>query len=191
MIKRSKINQFKRVKTPQMDDGARERRVNRASALVQKFGKNVRMIERAVFQDESDFPLQIPMNSQNNRVYHKGKKADIPEKNLCHEGNRQTEKVMVSAALTWYGVTKPFFVNRRGVKVNGQNYLQHLKKELFPAINRVYPRNDWIYVQDGAPSHRSNLVQNFLDETICFYVRIGLIQFILFGVPIPGILSDA
>ena len=42
----------------------------------------------------------------------------------------------------------------------------HLKKELFPAINKVYPRNDWIYIQDGATSHTSNLVQDFLQQTI-------------------------
>ena len=27
-------------------------------------------------------------------------------------------------------------------------------------------RNDWIFVQDSAPSHRSNLVQDFLYETL-------------------------
>ena len=166
MVKRSKINNFKRVQTPQMDDGARGRRVNRAVGLSKKFGKNPRMIERAVFKDESDFPLQIQMNKQNNRVYSKGKKSDIPVENLCHEGNRQSKKVMVSAALTWHGATKPFFVNSGGIKVNGPNYLQHLKKELFPAVRKVYPREDWIFIQDGAPSHRSNLVQDFLQENM-------------------------
>ena len=40
------------------------------------------MIERAVFQDESDFPLQIPLNNQNNCVYFKGQKNDVPNENL-------------------------------------------------------------------------------------------------------------
>ena len=62
--------------------------------------------------------------------------------------------------------TQPFFVNNRGMKVNAKNYLNHLKKELFPTIEEVYKRNDWIFVQDGAPSHRSNLVQEFLEETM-------------------------
>ena len=30
---------------------------------------NPRMIERAVFLDKSDFPLQIPIKNQNDRVY--------------------------------------------------------------------------------------------------------------------------
>ena len=67
------------------------------------------MIERAVFQAESDFWLQIATNSQNDPFYFKGQKKDVPNKNLSHQTNRQYIKVMVSAALTWFGVTKPLF----------------------------------------------------------------------------------
>ena len=45
-----------------------KRRVECAGYLLEKFETNPRMIERAVYQDESDFPLQIPMNSQNDCV---------------------------------------------------------------------------------------------------------------------------
>ena len=34
------------------------------------------MIEPTVFQDESDFPLQIPRNSENDCAYFKGQKKD-------------------------------------------------------------------------------------------------------------------
>ena len=44
----------------------------RAGCLLEKFKSNPRMIERAIFQDESDFLLQFPINIQNNRVYFKG-----------------------------------------------------------------------------------------------------------------------
>ena len=90
----------------------------------------------------------------------------MPAQNLCHEGNRQTKKVMVSAALCWFGVTKPFFVNRKGFKVDGPNYVKHLKNELFSAIKKIYPRDDWTFIQDGAPSHQSKLCQSFLDEKL-------------------------
>lgn len=166
IIEKKGINQFKRVKTPQMNEGTRIRRIERAAGLIEKFKNNPRMIERAVFQDESDFPLQIPLNSQNDRVYHKGKKQDVPDKNLYHHTNRHSVKVMVSAAFTWHGVTRPIFVNKQGLKVNAKNYRDHLKNKLFPAINKVYPRQNWIFIQDGASSHTSNLVQDFLRETI-------------------------
>ena len=87
IIEKKGINQFKRVRTPQMNEGTRKRRVERADGLFEKFKTNPRMIERAVFQDKSDFPLEIPLNSQSNRVYHKGKKQDVPDKNLYHPTN--------------------------------------------------------------------------------------------------------
>ena len=166
MVKRKGYKNYKRMKTPSMNDGTRKRRVERSTSLFEKFRKNPRMIERAVFQDESDFPLQIPNNPQNNRVYSKSEKKDIPHENLFHPCNRQSVKVMVSAGLTWHGVTRPIFVGKQGVKVNAINYKKHLEKQLFPAIERIYPRNDWIFLQDGASSHTSNLVQEFLNETI-------------------------
>ena len=69
IVREKGIKQFKRLKTMQMNDSTRKRRIERASNLLEKFQKNPRMIERAVFQDESDFPLQIPLNNQNDRVY--------------------------------------------------------------------------------------------------------------------------
>ena len=57
-------------------------------------------------------------------------------------------------------------VSREGLKVSAWNYESHLKRELFPAIKKVYPRDDWILIQDGATSHTSNRVQRFLNETI-------------------------
>ena len=72
MIKRKGITQFKRLKRLSMNDATRKRRVERAGCLLEKFETNPRMIERAVFPDESDFPLEIQINSQNDRAYFKG-----------------------------------------------------------------------------------------------------------------------
>ena len=166
MIKASEINQFKRMSEPRRDEGALERRTRRANGLVERFEKNPRSIEKLVWQDEKDFPLEVPLNRQNNRVYYKGLKRDIPAKNLFFQTKKMCKKVMVSAALTWQGATKPFFVNKKGIKVNAVNYHKHLKRELFPAIENLIKRDDWIFIQDGASSHTSNLVQNFLKEEL-------------------------
>ena len=167
MIKKSKINQFKRMREPDREEGTVQRRTERAVNLCNNlFAKNPRYIEKIVWQDEKDFPLQVPLNPQNNRVYFKGKKRDVPNKNLFFKSKKQCKKVMVSAALTWYGVTKPFFVNQRGLKVNAVNYHRHLKRELFPAIKKTVNRRDWIFAQDGASSHTSHLVQDFLKKEL-------------------------
>ena len=95
-----------------MNDPTEKRRVEHASCLLEKFELNPQMTEHAVFQDESDFRLQIPINSQNDRVCFKGQKKDVPDENLSHQINRNSVKVMVSAALTCLRVTKPLFVNK-------------------------------------------------------------------------------
>ena len=55
---------------------------------------------------------------------------------------------MVSAAISWYGVTKPYFIKNNGIKVNKENYSRHLPKELFPAIEKVVKCDNWIFSQD-------------------------------------------
>ena len=72
---------------------------------------------------------------------------------------------MVSACITWYGATKPFFVNK-GLKVNAKRYKTHLEKELLPNIESMMKRKDRIVIQDSAPSHWANLVQDFLPENL-------------------------
>jgi len=166
MVKRRKLNQFKRMKTPRMSDVTRKRRRSRAGMLADRFEKNPRLVEKCVFQDEKDFTLEVPTNAQNNRVYGKGGKKDVPDDNLFHHMNRQSKKVMVSACLSWNGATKPFFVNSGGVKVNANSYKNHLEKELLSSISNLFAYNKWTFLQDSAPSHGSNLVQNFLQEKL-------------------------
>ena len=133
IINENGINQFKRLQTPSSNEGTRKRRLSRAESLVEEL-TNPRKIERFVFQDEKDFPLEVSINKQNNRVYYKGRKSDVPLERLCHQSKRLTKKVMVSAGLSWFGATKPFFVNDGGLKVDSVRYVKHLRTELFPAI---------------------------------------------------------
>jgi transposase len=160
--KKIQLNVSKRLKSTKVSNAARLRRQERSQKLAQRFSKDKRACERLVFQDEKDFPLQVPVNTQNNRVYHRGLKKDIPPAHLFAESNRQSLKLMVSAGLTWHGVTKPFFVNEEGLKVNGPRYLAHLQQDLLPAIREVYPRENFIFVQDSAPAHASNVVKNYM-----------------------------
>ena len=48
------------------------------------------------------------------------------------------------------------------LKVNAKTYKKHLEKQLFPEVDRLMNGTSWIFLQDSSPSHRSNLVQNFL-----------------------------
>ena len=37
---------------------------------------------------------------------------------------------------------------------------------MFPAIKKLVKRDYWIFIQESAPSHQSNLVQDFLEKTL-------------------------
>ena len=143
-----------------------------AGSVTERFESNIHMIAKTVWQDEKDFTLEVPVNLQNDCVYGKGKKSDIPGEYLFSLTNKMSKKVTVSAAISWYGVTKSLFVNNNFIKVNKENYCRHLRKELFPAIRKVVKRDDWIFAQEGAPSHRSHLVQNLLKTKVkCRFIR--------------------
>ena len=50
---------------------------------------------------------------------------------------------MVSAVITWNGVSHPFFIGGNGIKVNAVSYLKHLRDDLIPAVEAMYPNKDF------------------------------------------------
>ena len=77
---------------------------------------------------------------------------------LYSKGNKFSKKVMVSTAISWKGVSQPFFIGGNGIKVNGASYQKHLRDDLIPAVEAMYPNKDFTFVQDSAPSHHANQV---------------------------------
>ena len=134
-----------------MSEETRNRRETRACSLRERSESNIRMMGKTVLQDEKYFTLEVPVNLQNDRLYDKGKKSNIPDDHLISSTYNMSKQVMLSAAISWYGVSIIFLVNNNGIKVNKESYYRHLRKELFPAIEKVIKRDDWIFAQDGAP----------------------------------------
>ena len=122
------------------------------------------MIEKTVFQDKKYFTLGVTVNLQDDDG--EEKKSDIFHENQFSLTKRMFQKVIVSAAISWYGVTKPFFINKNGVKINRGNYCQHFLKKLFSTIEIAVKRDDWIFAQDKALFHQSHLVQGFLRNNL-------------------------
>ena len=81
MKKRRGLKQFKRLKTTIMSSGTQERRTKRDGALADKFRKS-RSVEKWVWQDEKEFTLDAPLNSQNSRVYGFENKDNIQDNRL-------------------------------------------------------------------------------------------------------------
>ena len=119
-----------------------------------------------MFQDEKDSSLQVLTNHQNNQVYFNGPKKDMQPECLYREGNKFLENVMVSAVMTWKGVSQPLFIGGNGIKVNRASYMKHLHDDLIPDVEAMYPNKDFTFMQDSDPSHRANQVQNFLKQKL-------------------------
>ena len=144
MVKSSGTNSFHRDWSTEIKVDVKVCRYVRAMLFVDRFPP--RFIKKLVFQDETDFPLAVPTNRRNNRVFFKGKKSEIPSNRLYHPGKRQSVKLMVSCGLSWNGITEPFFLDPAVEKVNEVVYTNHLKSQLLPAIDKLYPSKDYIFV---------------------------------------------
>ena len=92
-----------------MSSGTQERRTKRAGALADRFRKS-RSVEKCVWQGEKDFTFDVPLNSQNSRVFGFENKDNIQDNSFSHHTNRQSKKVMVSACVTCY---KAVFCERK------------------------------------------------------------------------------
>ena len=57
-----------------------------------------------------------------------------------------------------------FFIDPQITKVNQKTYIDFLKTSLLPECRRLYPDNNFIFLQDSAPSHRAKATQNFLPD---------------------------
>ena len=71
---------------------------------------------------------------------------------------------MVSAGVSWNWKTEIFFIDPQKTKVNQKTYIDFLKTSLLPECRCLYPDNNFVFMQDSAPSHRAKATQNFLRD---------------------------
>ena len=90
---------------------------------------------------------------------------------LYHETSRFTKKVMVSAGVSWNGKTDIHVIDTNKTKVNSESYIKLLDDGLLPDCRRLYPENDFIFQQDGAPSHTSNATQTHLEQVVPHFIK--------------------
>ena len=61
---------------------------------------------------------------------------------------------------------KKIFIDPQKTKVNQKTYIDFLKTSLLPECCGLYPDNDFVFLQDSAPSHRAKATQNFLQDNM-------------------------
>jgi hypothetical protein len=160
--KKLDIRTFTRIVTPRMNASARARRSERADFL--RCSLTEHDVPNLVFYDEKDLTLERPINRQTNKVCGQGVlKRDVSPERLFHQTSRFSKKIMVCGAASYRGLSKLVIVDPSKTKVDSEAYQSVLKK-ILPSVRKLYPDEDWIFVQDSAPSHRSNSTQEFLTK---------------------------
>ena len=157
-----KLKPYKRIR----DEKVRSKRKTRCRLLLNRF--TAEKVKNIIFTDEKDFTLEEVRNRQNDRVYGK-RKRDIAPNRLYREKSRFTKKV--SAGVYWKGKTRIHFIDTEGTKVNSESYKNLLEIGLLPDCRRLYPNGDWVFQQDGAPSHTSKTTQEYLDGATPDFIR--------------------
>ena len=154
------IHTYTRMVAPRITRAARQRRKERASDLIERLDENC--IPFCIFYDEKDLTLERPINKQNNKVCSVAeRKRDVSPERLFHERSRFSRKIMVCGAVSYQGKSDLIVVDPQTTKINSDQY-QSVLRRLLPSIRRLYPDDDWIFIQDSAPSHRSQSTQEFL-----------------------------
>ena len=110
-----------------------------------------------VFSDEATFHVTGKVNKHNTRIW--GTKHPY----AIQEHVRDSPKMNVFFAISKKGVYGPFFFER--TKVNGEAYFAMLQNWLMKLLFEE-ERADSIFRQDGAPSHWSVNVRQYLNATL-------------------------
>jgi len=94
----------------------------------------------------------------------------VPSERLIKHRKHFSESVMVSVAVSKTGKTKVHFIDK-GTKVDGRYYREMLlQNRLLPDIRQLCDE-EFVFQQDGAPSHRAKLTVEFLQQNVPNFIE--------------------
>jgi len=168
LLRDLKLKVFRRKKAQLLSDSDREKRVKCCKTL---HSRCLQTVDKVWFSDEKIFTVQPPINTQNDRLYSATKKKSAISSERLIKGRKHfSESVMVSVAVSKAGKTEAHFIDK-GTKVDGRYYRKTLlQKCLLPDI-RQKSCGEFVFQQDGAPSHRVKLTVEFLQQNVPNFIE--------------------
>ena len=154
------LSSFKRMPVQVITNATKHKRLTRCQALLRRL--TMQKAKRVFFTDEKIFYVSPPVNSQNNRVWSRGRKRDVDPRRLLVQRAKFSPHVMVSAGVCFGGKGRLHFVPEK-VKVNADFYVNDLLPKLIEDCESLLP-NNFTFQQDGAPAHSSRLAQEWIDQ---------------------------
>lgn len=153
------LKSYKRMYVHKISEESKRSRLDRCISLQRRFRRNEN-VNNIWFTDEKMFYLRPPKNSQNNRLYDNvAKKANISSDRLLVEQGHFVPGVMVSLGVSKLGKTSVIFIDA-GAKINSRVYCHEVLEIMLPELEIF--QDYYVFMQDGAPAHRSQYTINFL-----------------------------
>ena len=82
---------------------------------------------------------------------------------------KHPQGIMMLGVVGSDGQKMPPYFFRCGLKVNTTVYMHVLKTVVKPWLKSAYPLGNYVFTQDGAPPHTSNLTQKYLAKYFAAY----------------------
>ena len=130
-------------------------------------------LENIIFSDEKLFTIEEATNKQNDRIL-APTSSSITEKHLYVKRTQKPQSVMVWAGISAKGRTPLVFVPV-GVKINSSTYQKLILEPVVKDLSKtMFNKESFLFQQDGAPAHTSNISQNWLRENSGFHYQGGM-----------------
>ncbi|KAI6648091.1 hypothetical protein LOD99_11900 [Oopsacas minuta] len=155
------MSSFKRKKVHFLSQLVKEKRVARCKGALGRYA--VENLEKILFSDEKIFTIQEATNVQNDRIL-ASSPSKVDEKFRYVSRIQNPKSVMVWAGVSKMGRTPLVFVPQ-GVKINSINYREMVLEPVLKNIGRdMFGGTSFVFQQDGAPAHTSNVTQSWLHD---------------------------
>ena len=159
-IKSRAIRTVNRVTQKQMS------RLERCKKM-QNWLKNSKNAGKVIlFSDEKLFCLDPVLNRRNDRYLSDQKVENVPSHIKFVPKTKHSQKVMVLGVVGSDGKKCPIVFIDQNEKVNGEKYIQVMKDHVIPWIKANYPRDSYVWQQDGAPAHTAIRTQQILQKEL-------------------------
>jgi hypothetical protein len=106
------------------------------------------------FADEKSFLLISPPNRKNDIIWEEHA-ANVPD----YPKVKHPPKIHIWGAISYQGIVQCEIFTEN---LTAPLYKDILRRRLIPTANRLYPRRQWLYLQDRDPKHQANQVQFWL-----------------------------
>jgi transposase len=168
--KNLKAKSFARNQKFLLTDRIKISRLERCKKIMNQLKKKTPII---LFTDEKYFTVDPITNSRTSRYIAKGRAKDVPDHVKSVQNTKHPAQIMMFGLVASNGLKMDPVYLPIGLRMGAKDYLELvLKPHVLPWIQENFDDDDnVVLMQDGAPCHTANLVQNWLRTRINFWPK--------------------